>query len=247
MKIWGKLYTYYAGLMFGIMFLILFPLFFIIIQKKKWHRYGYHLNKFWAKAFFASIMKPVEVDVHPAIDKNKNYIFCANHFSYLDIPVMGFTPNNFVFVGKSSIKKAPLFGYMFDKLHLAVNRKSKVSSYDTYKRSSDVVKNGRSLVMFPEGGILTKNPPNMTRFKDGAFRIAIEQQISIIPVTIPFNWIVLPDKNELNLKRGKLKIIFHEPIEIEGMLLEDLQSLKCSTFQIIDDQLKKHIHANAGR
>ena len=247
MKIWGKLYTYYAGLIFGILFLILFPAFFIIIQKKSWHRFAYHLNKFWTKAFFTCIMKPIEVDVHPAIDKTKNYIFCANHFSYLDIPVMGFTPNNFVFVGKSSIKKAPVFGYMFDKLHISVNRQSKVDSYDTYRRSSDVVKNGRSLVMFPEGGILTKNPPEMARFKDGAFRIAIEQQISIIPVTIPYNWIVLPDKKELNLKSGKLKIVFHEPIDARGMQPEDLQALKCSTFQIIDEQLKKYTHTNAGR
>ena len=247
MKIWGKLYTYSAGLIFGILFLILFPAFFIIIQKKSWHKFGYHINKLWAKLFFASIVKPIEIEVHPAIDKNKNYIFCANHCSYLDIPVMGFTPNNFVFIGKSSIKKAPLFGYMFDKLHIAVNRESKVKSYNTYRRSSDVVKNGRSLAMFPEGGILTKNPPQMARFKDGAFRIAIEQQISIIPVTIPFNWIVLPDKNKLNLRRGKLKIIFHKPIETKGMRQDDLQSLKCSTFQIIDDELKKYSHVNAGR
>ena len=247
MKIWGKLYTYYGGLIFGILFLILFPAFFIIIQKKNWHQFGYHINRFWAKLFFALIIKPVEVIVHPSIEKNKNYIFCANHFSYLDIPVMGFAPNNFVFVGKSSIKKAPLFGYMFDKLHIAVNRASKVKSYNTYKRASDVIKNGRSVAMFPEGGILTKNPPNMTRFKDGAFRIAIEQQISVIPVTIPFNWIVLPDKKEINLKNGKLKIVFHEPIETKGMASEDMQSLKYKTFQIIDDQLKKHTHANAGR
>ena len=247
MKIWEKLYTYYAGLTFGILFLLLFPVFLIIIQKKSWHKFGYHINKLWAKAFFSFIIKPIEVVVHPAIDQNKNYIFCANHFSYLDIPVMGFTPNNFVFIGKSSIKKAPLFGYMFDKLHIAVNRQSKVKSYDTYKKSSDVVKNGRSLVMFPEGGILTQNPPYMTRFKDGAFRIAIEQQISIIPVTIPYNWIVLPDKKKINLKRGKLKVIFHEPIETKGMGTDDLQSLKCRTFQIIDDQLQKHNHINAGR
>lgn len=246
MKIWKKLYTYYAGLIFGITFLILFPIFLIIIPKRSWHRFGYHLNKFWAKVFFTGILKPIEIDVHPAINKDNTYIFCPNHFSYLDIPVMGFAPSNFVFVGKSSIKKAPLFGYMFDKLHIAVDRQSKINSYDSYKKSSSVAKNGRSLVIFPEGGILSKKPPQMARFKDGAFRIAIEQQIPIIPVTIPFNWIVLPDNSDFTLKRGKLKIIFHEPIETAGKKIKDLQSLKDRTFEVINDHLKKHVN-NAGR
>ncbi len=154
---------------------------------------------------------------------------------------MGFAPNNFVFVGKSSIKKAPLFGYMFNRLHIAVNRQSRKSSYTTYLRSSEVIKNGRSLVIFPEGGIVSDNPPLMARFKDGAFRIAIEQQIPIIPVTIPNNWIILPDQKELLLNKGKLKVVFHEPIETVGMSIDNLKSLKEKTFGIMDKELKKNI------
>lgn len=238
MKRWQKLYTIYAGLVFIIMFLLLFPFFFLIIQKKSWHKLGYNINKAWAVVFFRAIFKPVELDINPKIDKNKNYVFCPNHFSYLDIPTMGFTPNNFLFVGKSSIIRVPLFGYMFDRLHIAVDRRSRKNSYETYLRSSKVIKGGRSLVMFPEGGIASQIPPKMAKFKDGPFRIAIEQQIPIIPVTIPNNWIILPDKKQLLLKRGKLKVVFHEPIETIGMSLSNIDNLKTLTFNVIENHLK---------
>ncbi len=237
MKFWQKLYTIYTGLVFIIMFLLLFPLFFVIVQNKPWHKFSYHINKIWAKVFFKVIIKPVQIDIHPKIDKSKVYIFCPNHFSYLDIPSMGFAPNNFVFVGKSAIKKAPLFGYMFDRLHIAVNRQSRKSSYDTYLRSTEVIKEGRSLAIFPEGGIISQNPPAMARFKDGAFRIAIEQQIPIIPVTIPNNWIILPDQKELLLKKGILKVAFHEPIETVGMNVSDIKSLK----EKVRSEMEKHL------
>ena len=76
----------------------------------------------------------------------------------------------------------------------------------------EAIDEGKNLVIFPEGGIITLKDPVMAKFKDGAFRVAIEKQIAIVPVTIPFNWIILPP-DEFLLRWHPLKVIFHEPIE----------------------------------
>ena len=82
-------------------------------------------------------------------------------------------------------------------------------------------------------------PPEMVRFKDGAFRLAIEKQIPVVPVTIPNNWIILPP-DEFLVRLGKVKVIFHEPIETKGMTLADTDPLKHRVFNIIKDELSKY-------
>jgi 1-acyl-sn-glycerol-3-phosphate acyltransferase len=110
---------------------------------------------------------------------------------------------------------------MYRKLHITVNRASLKSKFNTLKHSVDALEAGKNLVIFPEGGITTHHPPHMSRFKDGAFRVAIEKQIPIVPVTIPYNWIILPDAKQLLLRRGTIKLIFHEPVDTRGMVLDD--------------------------
>ena len=96
-------------------------------------------------------------------------------------------------------------------------------------------------MIFPEGGILTTRYPNMVRFKDGAFRTAIEKQIPIVPVTIPFNWIILPDGIWFpNLK--SIRVVYHEPLETVGMTLKDVEHLKKATYTTIDNELKKQLN-----
>src|SRR5690606_34482594 len=134
------------------------------------------------------------------IKKDQQYIIVSNHFSYLDIPVLGFINKDIVFVGKSSLAKIPLFGYMFRNLHIAVDRSSLKSRGKSIMMTKKVLDEGSSVVMFPEGGIISTSPPRMGRFKDSAFKIAIEKQIPVIPVTLSFNHIILPDDGKLLLR-----------------------------------------------
>jgi len=87
---------------------------------------------------------------------------------------------------------------------------------------------------------MTKREPVMSKFKDGAFRTAIEKQIPVVPVTIPNNWIILPPY-EFLVWRGRIKVIFHEPIETTGLTLNDVDMLKEKVFTIINEELKKHL------
>jgi 1-acyl-sn-glycerol-3-phosphate acyltransferase len=110
----------------------------------------------------------------------------------------------------------------------------------TMVASMKAIDEGKSLVIYPEGGIVTPHPPTMVPFKDGAFRTAIEKQIPIVPVTIPNNWKILPDRNPLRLLHGKVKVVFHEPIETKGLTLENLKEVKEKVYSIIDTELRKH-------
>lgn len=181
----------------------------------------------------------VEVDYKGALDTKQQYVFASNHFSYLDIAIMGLLPVYFVFVGKISITKVPFFGYMFKKLHIAVDRKSIKSGLNAVNEGKKAIDQGKSLVMFAEGGIRSENPPNMVPFKDGPFRIAIEKQIPVVPVSIPFNWMVLPGDHWFLNKRNTIKLVIHEPIPTVGMDINDMDALKSKTYQIIEQELKR--------
>lgn len=226
--------------MFVALFLLLFPFFLLFLYQEKWHFYAYKLNYIWAKVFYALCFFQVEVVWHPLIDKKKTYIFCPNHTSFFDITIMGFTPVYFVFVGKSSIAKVPLFGYMYKKMHITVDRDKLKSKYETFLKSAKAIDQGKSLVIFPEGGIYSKHPPEMGRFKDGPFRVAIEKQIPVIPVTIPYNWIILPDDGRFMVHWRKAKVIYHQPISTVGMDLRDLDRLKEKVYDIINQEIREH-------
>jgi len=233
------LHTLYSFIIFCIVFLLLFPFFLIpIFFPKQYHMVGV-LNRVWAYVTFPLVLIPFKIEMQGKLKRGQQYIFCPNHFSYLDIASMGFNPINSIFVGKSDMESVPLFGYMYKKLHITVDRSSLSSRYNTVKRSLRALEDGKSLVIFPEGGMISHNPPHMTRFKDGAFRIAIEKQIPIVPVTLPNNWIILPDKNLLLLHWGLMKIIFHEPIETKDMTLRQVDGLKEKVFDVINAQLRK--------
>lgn len=241
MKVLRAIHTYYGLFVFGLLFVVLFPLLLIpIIFPKQFHLVGI-INRLWAKGLFTLVFLPYRVELRAPLNTNKQYIFCPNHFSYLDIPAMGLNPINTIFVGKSEMASVPLFGFMYRKLHITVNRSSLKSRMHTIVRSMQAIDEGKSLTIFPEGGMVSKHHPHMVKFKDGAFRTAIEKQIAIVPVTIPFNWVILPDKEPIRLHRGEIKVVFHEPIETTGMTVEQIDELKHKVFDIINHEL---IHEN---
>ena len=243
MNILRKLHTYYGLMVFAVIFFALFPFFLIpIIFPKQFHLVGV-INRWWAKLFFPAIFLPCKIEIRSHLDPKRQYIFCANHFSYLDIASMGFNPINAIFVGKNDMENIPLFGFMYRKLHITVDRSSLKSRMNTIKRSLQAIDEGKSLMIFPEGGIATKHPPHMVKFKDGAFRVAIEKQIPIVPVTIPFNWIILPDHPVLLLKRRLMKVIFHNPIDTREYTVERIEDLKQRVFAVISQELEHEMSA----
>ncbi len=180
---------------------------------------------------------PTERTFQFKIDPKQQYILCANHFSYLDIPILGLFPLPFKFVGKSSLARIPIFGYMYRTLHITVNRSSYKSRAKSLTKAKDAIEKGFNLGFFPEGGIRSRQYPNMVDFKDGAFKLSMEYNLPIIPVSLPDDYLILADDDLLNIRRKKCRIVYHEPIwpKDDG----DIKQLKDDVFRVIQTALIK--------
>jgi len=214
---------------------------FVFLQLPSWKPHAHWLNRLWGKIFFALIGIRIEVEYRFKPIRNGTYVFCANHFSYLDIAVMGVVLDNyFAFVGKHEVKNIPLLGYMFRKLHIQVNRENSQSRVSSLSKAIKMLAQGRSVVIYPEGGIKTKTPPQMHPFMDGAFKMAIQQQVPVVPISLLTNYLILPDETPLRLHRYPMRAIVHEPIETLGLTPQDLHNLKNKCFEVIEIELQKH-------
>jgi len=238
MRFLKLIHTGYGMVVFSVVFLLLFPLLMIPILFPRSFRLVGIINRWWAKLIFIFSFLPFRIEVRGKLDRNRQYIFCPNHFSYLDIPTMGLNPVNALFVGKNDMERIPLFGFMYRKLHITVDRSKLKSRFETMVKTLQALDEGKSLVIYPEGGILSDTPPDLTAFKDGAFRAAIEKQIPIVPVTIPHNWIILPD-GDFVVNWGLISVIFHEPIETTGYTLDDIEGVKHHVKNVIATELDK--------
>jgi len=237
MKILRRIYSIYGIIVFVFTFLVLLPLFVLTIEIPRLKRYGRMLNRIWAKAFFILLFLRVKYQNRHYLKSSKQYIIVANHFSYMDIPALGLIPTDAVFIGKSSLGKLPIFGYMFRNLHIAVDRNSMKSRGDTILKTREALDRGSSVVIFPEGGIIASDPPLMGKFKDGAFKTAKEKKIPIIPVTLSYNHLILPDDGKLLLNFKSAKVVFHAPITVAQLETATASELKDRCFNIIQNQL----------
>ena len=231
------LYSFWA--IFSMVFFFFFfivPLFLMILFRPL-HKVALKINRIWAWCFLKMAFIPVRKDWRFRLDKKQQYILCANHFSYLDIPVLGLFPMAFKFVGKGSLARIPIFGYMYRTLHITVNRTSYRSRAQSLVKAREAIKNGFNLGFFPEGGIRLDHYPDMVDFKDGAFKLAVENNLPIIPVTIPDNYRILRDNDILNIRRNKCRIIYHEPVWPAGSVDEDAKKLRKEVFRIIQTEL----------
>lgn len=231
-----RLHTIYAFTLMGVTFLLMFPFFMLFSINIDWHKYAYKLTNLWAKVYFPLALFKVSLDFRDELPDSP-MIFCANHFSYLDVATMPLVSDNACFVGKSSIKKVPIFGLFFKLLHISVDRGSIRDRAKALQRNLEAIHQGKSLFIFPEGGIKSVTPPTQVHYKDGAFITAINTAVPIVPVTIATNWIVLPDDGKFLLRSRMINVIVHPPIKTEGMTSADLADLKQEVFDIIQSDL----------
>ncbi len=222
---------------------MLFPFIYICIQFPALNKYGTKITNFWADVFFllAGIKVSKEYEFRP--DKKQTYMFVANHFSYLDVAIgMKVIRNYFSFMGKSSVKKIPLIGYMFAKLHIQVDRSDKNSRTRSIKKSIGALESGRSLFIMPEGGIVSENIPKMKLpLKDGAFLLAIQAQVPIVPVVFLNLYELMPG---IFLKPGVAKVKFLNPIVTKGLDKTSLDYIKNEVYNRLQTELDENTKRN---
>ena len=231
------LHTIYAVVLFTISFLLIFPLLFLFAQKERWHIYAYKITHLWAIIYFPLVGIRIKIENLNKEKYSRPCIYVANHFSFNDIAAFPLVANDACFVGKQSIEKAPLFGYFFTSLHITVNRASLRDRAGVIAKSVKAINNGKSLFIFPEGGIRSTNPPYQVKYKDGAFRTAIKTGVPIVPVTFPFNWRLFPDDGKFLLRSNYLNIVVHKAIDTTNLTEDDIPALRDMTHEIIQAEL----------
>lgn len=237
-----RIYTTWCCTWFVLPFVVAYPFQAFLLRKQKWWHRVHNINRGWSTVFLRMFLAPLIVEWRMKFDPKQRYIFTANHSSYLDIPMMLHAIPGFLnFVGKSSLAKVPLWGKVYGTLYITVDRRNPVSSARGYIKSVRTLEQGRSLAIFPEGTIPKTAGEKLMAFKDGPFKLAIEKQLPVVPVTMPYNQYFLPDlEGKLKVRWHPLKIVVHEPIETKGMTQQNLPELKERVFNIIQTELTKH-------
>lgn len=179
-------------------------------------------------------------DYAEPIDWTKTYIICPNHTSNLDITAMTIMVknNNHCFMGKEALLDNFVTRLFFKTVDIPVNRESKMSSYRAFKKASELLAEGTSIIIFPEGRIPDQYPPELHDFKNGPFRLAIELKIPIIPVSSTNTWEVLWDTGLVHgSKPGICNIFVHKPVDTANLTLDDADALRDRVHDIIKQKL----------
>lgn len=165
-------------------------------------------------------------------------MFVCNHTSMADIMLMLYvTKNPFVFVGKKELSKIPLFGFFYKRTCILVDRGSPRSRSDVFESAEEKLNQGLSVCIFPEGEVPDDRSILLSEFKDGAFRLAIEHNIPIAPMTFHDNKERFPYEF-FGGSLGKMRVKMHKVIPTEILGLEDKRMLKNQTREIILKELE---------
>ena len=181
----------------------------------------------------------------PGKSQEKSYVFVGNHVSMIDVMLMVSVASKYpmVFVGKKELEKIPIFGYLYRKTCVLVDRSSPESRKAVFNRTRDKLNNGTNICLFPEGTV-PSSEIELGEFKQGAFSIAIEHQIPIIVFTFLDNKKRFPWSfgNLLAGSKGipgALRVITHEPISTKNLAMKDMKDLSDKVRNIMLKDLRE--------
>ncbi|HEX9856113.1 MAG TPA: lysophospholipid acyltransferase family protein [Acidimicrobiia bacterium] len=182
--------------------------------------------RWWSRSFLFVGGVDLEIEGRDRIDPAGQYVFVANHLSNFDIPVMFLTaPVPIRYLAKKEVYRIPLVSTAMHHIGMVkVDRQAGSSVHTTVNEGVAAAKaRGHSLIIFPEG---TRSDEGMLQpFKKGAFRIAIANQLTVVPVTISGTWEVWAPGRKV-IFPGAVRSVVHEPIPTAGLTLADLDTVR---------------------
>ena len=175
--------------------------------------WGYYPPMVWSRLMCWLMLLPVKVEGRELLDTKQSYVYVANHQGSYDIfLIYGFLGRSFRWMMKKSLRNIPLIGKASESAgHIFVDKSGPKAIHKTYEQARQVLKDGVSLVVFPEGARTFTG--HMAKFRRGAFLLADELQLPVVPVTIDGSFDVLPrQRGFFFLTWHPLKLIIHAPI-----------------------------------
>jgi 1-acyl-sn-glycerol-3-phosphate acyltransferase len=242
-KVLTALYLLYAALIFiGLMFIVL-PLVLVasaVLDASTGRRLILFFLRCWAWGFSIPTFFWVKTINQHIINRNLPHIYVGNHGSYLDaIAVCLSIPQYFSPLGKVEMTKIPVFGSIYKRIVVLIDRSSKESRERSVNLLKADLAKGESILIFPEG-TMNKTELHLSEFYDGAFRIAIETQTTLMPFVMISNRELLPRVNPLKARPGIIKTVFITPVDVKGLTLDDLPMLKQKVFDLMEEAILKH-------
>ncbi len=214
------------------------PVLLIFTSSEKFYPQFFVCARAWAKFILFGMGFRTKVLADQLPEKNKSYMLVANHTSMVDIMLMlSVIKQPFVFLGKRELVKIPVFGFFYRRTCILVDRSNQRSRQDAFNEAQRRLKQQNSVCIFPEGGVPDDQSIILDEFKDGAFRLAIDHQIPIIPITFH------DTKKRFSYKffsgsPGKLRVRIHEFISTKNMEINDRRKLKDITRNTILQELE---------
>ena len=182
-KILTRLWRIWFYLLTGIPVPFLFPILAIALLFPKGYTFVFWVARnIWAPIILGGSGFYTKIRYAKPLPKGTSYVLVANHTSYIDPFVMlRVSKNPFVFVGKKELVKIPIFGYLYKRAAIMVNRSDKKSRWEVYGRAEKKLALGYSICIFPEVSY-EDDTVFLNPFKRGAFKIAIDRQLAIVPM-----------------------------------------------------------------
>ena len=232
----------FIGIVITLPFLIIFSI------KESFYPYFYWVARnIWSNIIMYGMGFYPEIKFKQHIKKGKSYMLVSNHKSMIDIMLMlSLSKDPIVFVGKKEVEKIPLFGYFYRRVCILVDRSSPESRKEVYTKAIKRLETGISVCIFPEGGVPDPSVI-LDKFKNGAFSLAIQFQIPIVPITFldcekkfPYFFAY----NHFYGSPGKLRANVHEFIETKGLNQENKEFLKEKVYDILHKDLLSNSSQN---
>lgn len=210
-----------------------------LFKDKRASDFIFFFLKIWGWIFCILCFFQIRTQNKSLIDPDKAYIYVCNHNSYLDaIAIVLAIPGSFRPLGKIEMVKIPIFGIVYKKVVVLIDRASKESRSRSVEELKQDLANGQSILIFPEG-TMNRSDQALSDFYDGAFRLAIETQTTIAPMVLINARNLFPRADPLAAKPGIITCIFDNPIDVSGLVPEDLGTLKAKVYRSMETLIKR--------
>jgi 1-acyl-sn-glycerol-3-phosphate acyltransferase len=195
------------------------------------------ITKVWMNVWLMLIGSPLKVVGKKNFVKGKNYVVVCNHNSLMDVPVTTpFVPGANKTIAKKSFTKAPVFGWVYKRGSVLVDRNSEESRRQSFEEMKKTLAEGLHMVIYAEGTRNRTSDP-LKSFHSGAFKLAVESHKEVIPTIIFNTGTVLPPAKPFFLWPHTLEMHFLPPVSSENITSKDL---KDKVFKIMWDYYLRH-------
>lgn len=204
------------------------------------HFWGYYPGKWWAQFIIRILLLPVKVEGRENLVKGQSYVFVANHQGAFDIfLIYGFLSRNFKWMMKRQLRQMPFVGKACESAHhIFVDKRGASKIRETYDRARQTLQGGMSLVVFPEGA--RSFTGHMGVFKRGAFMLADDIELPVVPLTINGSFDIMPRTRDMKwVVWHPLRLTIHKPILPVGKGTDNIKYLEQESYKVVMSGLEE--------